>query len=39
MKIALSWAVTPCGFLGTNVLEERISSNIRVQGISELGTT
>jgi hypothetical protein len=38
MTNAVFWDVTPCGFLRTDVSEERIASIIRVERISELGT-
>jgi hypothetical protein len=39
VKNAIFWNVMPCGFVRTNVLEERIASIIRVIRIDELGTT
>jgi hypothetical protein len=39
LRNAVFWDVTPCGSLRTDVLEERSSSNIRVIGIGDLGTT
>jgi hypothetical protein len=38
MKNDVSCDVTPCGLVRTDVSEERIAPNIRVERISELGT-
>jgi hypothetical protein len=39
MKNAVFWDVSPCGFLRTDLLEERIASINRVTRIGESGTT
>jgi hypothetical protein len=39
MKNAVFWDGTPCGFVRTDVSEERTASIIRVARIGELGKT
>jgi hypothetical protein len=38
-KNDVSWDVTPCGYVRTDVSEELIASNIRFERIAELRTT
>jgi hypothetical protein len=37
IKNAVYWNVTPCGFVRTDVYEERIASIIKVKKVSDLG--
>jgi hypothetical protein len=39
IKNAISWDVTPCGFVRTDVSDERAASIIKVTRIGDLGTT
>jgi hypothetical protein len=39
LKNAVFWDVTPCGFVRTDVSEERIASIMREKRIGEIGTT
>jgi hypothetical protein len=39
MRNALSWGVKPCGFVRSDVSEERVASISRVTRIGEIGAT